>query len=122
MSRSLAVSPIRPQRVVLEIDPFTGEVRLAVFAEGARSLSRILVEHQLDVREDLRLEALHRIEAEPLVARVLHRAVSLRRTAGELARELVGALLELLLRHDLGDEPQALRFLHRYEASEQQQL
>jgi hypothetical protein len=44
------------------------------------------------------------IEPEALVARVLDRAVGLGRALGQLGGELVGAALQLLGRHDLGDE------------------
>src|SRR5512134_284819 len=95
LSWSFTVSSlIGTQRVVLQVDPLRGEIRLALLLECARTFARVLVEHQLHVGEDLRLEALHGVEAEALVAGVLDRAVRLRRPLGELACKRHGALFE----------------------------
>jgi hypothetical protein len=66
------------------------------------------VEHQLDVGEDLRLEALDRIEAEALVARILDRAIGLGRTFREPPPARRRGSRGDFGRHDLGDQAEPL--------------
>src|SRR6185369_10086804 len=87
----------RLERIVLQVDPVARELRLAFFEECLRTFTRVLMEHQLDIAQNLLLDTLDRIERETLVARILDGAHRRSRTFGQSGRKLVSLRLEFFL-------------------------
>src|SRR5690606_39182789 len=85
-------------------------------------LTRVTVEQQLSIAEELPFESLNRITCESLVTRIFDRAIGLRRPFCHARRQGIRLGFKSILGNNFGQKIQLERFLRVYNFSQKQHL